>query len=41
MFAAPWKMHANDRGHRTLYQKLTAWILETPKGSMQKPISAT
>ncbi len=34
-------MHANDRGHRTLCQKLTAWILETPKGSMQKAISAT
>jgi len=41
MFAAPWQMHANDRGHKTLCQKTTAWILETPKGSMQKAISAT
>jgi hypothetical protein len=41
MFAAPWKMQANDRGHRTLCQKITACILETPKGSMQKAISAT
>jgi hypothetical protein len=41
MFAAPWKMHANDRGHRTLCQKLSAWILKIPKESMQKATSAT
>jgi hypothetical protein len=41
MFAAPWKMYTNDIGHRSLCQKLTAWILETLKGSMQKAISAT
>jgi hypothetical protein len=41
MFAAPWKMHGNDRGHRTLSWKLTAWILGTPNKSMQKAITAT